>query len=109
MDGTVRLTARERMERIRNGGCLSIRIDNWDYMLFKNRNGRGYNVWHQVTPADGGYGTQVNVTLPETYFKEHTVEEFFRFIASQQVFNRGGTEEELRILESQLRNAGWID
>lgn len=35
-----------------------VRIQDWDYLITDNGNGY-FTVWHHVTPADGGYGTEV--------------------------------------------------
>ena len=88
---------------------MMILIGAFDYMLIRLGDGR-FRVWHHVTPADGGYGREVDFLLPADYFRTHRVEEFYDHVASMQA--RMATEpsraENLRALKRQLTDAGWL-
>ena len=59
-----------------------IKIELWDYLVEEVPN-QGLMVWHHVTPADGGYGQEVDMVLPYKYFQTHSAEEFWKTIAAQ--------------------------
>ena len=61
---------------------MLITIEGWEYSL-ELTSDRKIRVRHVVTPADGGYGRNVDVLLSAEYLRTHTVEEFYDDIASE--------------------------
>lgn len=66
-------------------------IGGWNYMVTLKYN--GVEIWHHVTPADGGYGADVKMLVPFDDFLTRTVEEICGEVASCQVFSLGGPSE----------------
>lgn len=89
---------------------MLISIDGWDYLMSREPDGRFY-VWHHVTPADAGYGTEVKVYLPSDYFRSNTVEEFYDDIAGNQSCRplSSHKQQEIEKLKAQLAEEGWLD
>lgn len=89
---------------------MMICVESWDYMLILQQDQR-FRLWHHVTPADGGYGREVDLYLPGDYFKSHTVKQFYEMVAQQQTFHPKNEDkrESIRILTEQLHSAGWLD
>lgn len=88
---------------------IKILIDMWDYMMIL-QDDHQFHVWHHVTPADGGYGREVNLYLPADYFKKHTVKQFYETVAQMQTLHPKNVDkrQEIKDLTAQLRDAGWI-
>ncbi|MBE5775511.1 MAG: hypothetical protein E7337_16565 [Clostridiales bacterium] len=61
---------------------MLITIEGWKYLL-ELTSDRMIRVRHVVTPADGGYGRNVDVLLSAEYLRTHTIEEFYDDIASE--------------------------
>lgn len=89
---------------------LWITIDAFDYMLIRQNDSR-FRVWHHITPADGGYGREVDLQLPADYFHTHTAAQFYDHVAAlQQPMRTPPSRAEcLRALTAQLKEAGWLD
>lgn len=91
---------------------IMITIESWDYMVIRQPDD-GFRVWHQVTPADGGYGTQVDILLPADYFRTHSAKQFYAYIAPMQNFRPRPAcldkQGEIRELTQRLRSMGWVD
>ncbi len=92
------------------GPSIFIKIETWDYML-TNIGTIGFELWHHVTPEDGGYGTEVRLNFPADYFKTHTVEDLYNSPTSMHMrptpnsFNR---EKEIETLKNALKSLGWL-
>ena len=91
---------------------MLICIENWRYLLNREADNQ-LRVRHHVTPADAGYGTEVDVLLPADYFQNHSVKKFYEHIAQQQncrpraqVFDK---RQEIKDLTAQLLAAGLTD
>lgn len=89
---------------------MLICIEHWKYLMFRQADGQ-FRVWHHVTPADAGYGTEVEVHLPGDYFRNHSVKKFYEYIAGQQHCHPGSCDKqaEIKTLKAQLTEAGWLD
>ncbi|MBE7042677.1 MAG: hypothetical protein E7399_04180 [Ruminococcaceae bacterium] len=61
-----------------------VKIEDWDYMITKVGESR-IRVWHHVTRDDGGYGTEVDFTIPFDYFLTHTVEDLYQEICRRHL------------------------
>ena len=87
-------------------------VKHWHYLCWKYDDGT-IAVWHHVTPIDGCYGSEVELELPSNYFRKHTAEQFYEFIASNStccepspwVFDK---EKEIEFMFQQLKNEKWI-
>ena len=62
---------------------MVIAIELWKYVLTLEADGR-FRVRHQITPADAGYGTEVDIHLPADYFDTHSVKKFYEHVAPMQ-------------------------
>lgn len=60
---------------------MFVSIQDWTYMLTNDGNGR-FTLWHHVTPADGGYGTEVKETFKIGHYSKDTVGQLYHYIAS---------------------------
>ena len=87
-----------------------IRIENWSYRLTREEDGR-LRRWHHVTPADDGYGAEVDLHLPADYFQTHSVKDFYRFVTTKhcspapQYVDKAA---EIKELKKQFREQGWL-
>ena len=63
---------------------MFVKIENWDYMITKVGESE-IRVWHHVTRDDGGYGTEVDFTIPIDYFLTHTVEDLYGQICAMHL------------------------
>ena len=86
-------------------------VQGWDYYLDKVE-GKGLHLYRTGTPRDGGYNGSQDIYLPETYFNDHSVEDFHRYVAGLGacVWDEDAEEvtEEKEWLEMALKRRGWI-
>lgn len=90
---------------------MVIHIETWIYMLTREKGGR-FRLWHHVTPADGGYGTEVDIYLPADYFQTHSVKTFYEFVTTKHCRpdpKYVDKSAQLKELTKQLQAAGWLD
>lgn len=60
-----------------------LKIYGWDYLFeFKSNM---FNVTHNVTPKDGGYGRDIHATFPNDYFKKKTIPELYEEIGNYMI------------------------
>ncbi len=60
---------------------MFVKIQSWDYMLTNNGNGT-FTIWHHVTPADGGYGTEVRENFKIGQYNKDSVGQLYSYISS---------------------------
>lgn len=89
---------------------MFVTIQSWDYLIQKEGSS-GFSIWHHVTPADGGYGTEVRKLFPMDYMERCSVGSLYDQICglhvspSPQYYDR---ERELERLEYALRSIGAL-
>jgi hypothetical protein len=90
----------------KGGKYMMISIASWDYMLTRNPDG-SFRLWHHVTPADGGYGREVDIMLPADYFKKNSARDFYEQIAPLQMIpvSNYSKEADIKALASALKAA----
>lgn len=89
---------------------ITITVQNWTYILRREKDDRFF-LWHHVTPADGGYGVEVEKYLPANYFETHSVKKFYEYVSGLMPKPRPEAVDkhaELKALKQQLCTAGWI-
>ena len=88
---------------------MLLMIEGWDYLVDREPDGR-FLIWHHVSPADAGYGTEIRYHLPADYLKNHSVKEFYERLAAAQMCRPLSSDKrsEIAALEKKLRAAGWI-
>jgi hypothetical protein len=66
-----------------------------------------FRLWHHVTPADGGYGREVDIMLPADYFKKNSARDFYEQIAPLQMIpvSNYSKEADIKALASALKAA----
>ncbi|MBQ8202621.1 MAG: hypothetical protein IJZ74_12725 [Clostridia bacterium] len=90
---------------------MIITIEGWDYLLCRMED-HCFRVWHHISPTDGCYGTEVDISLPADYFETHSVKALYELIApmqhcrpSKQHYDK---HAEIKKLKEQLSKAGLI-
>ena len=90
---------------------MMIRIETWSYMLTREKDGQ-FRLWHHVSPADGGYGVEVDMHLPADYFQTHSVKKFYEFVTTKHCSPDPRSVDkraQIKELTKQLHAAGWLD
>ncbi|MBQ2956407.1 MAG: hypothetical protein IJE08_08090 [Clostridia bacterium] len=100
----------QEIRELRNSSPVRAKIEDWDYLI-EMKDGK-LSVWHHVTRADGGYGTEVKLSFPADYVKKYGVSKLWSAVAPAQncrpgegCFDRLAEEKELT---EQFRARGWI-
>ena len=85
-------------------------VENWSYSLSRESDSR-FLLIHHVTPADGGYGVEVERYLPKDYFAAHSVKEFYKSVTQGHCSPDPkwvDKQAELKRLKELLESKGWI-
>ena len=99
------------MNDMYNGNFIFVTVEGWKYELKKSPDNT-IRVFNRITPADAGYSQRVDLPLPGDYFRTHSIEEFYDFIAAKNTHPDPSfvdRERETEEIRKTLSEAGWLD